>query len=76
MERRFVCFEVIIITLFIHGVHTRSRQFTCGKSISSICVSLVFSSRTRGPFLKSPGNLPGPISVFRDKYFLTEVNFC
>ena len=31
---------------------------------------------TRGPFLESPGNLPGPISVFGDKCFLTEVNFC
>ena len=31
---------------------------------------------TWGPFLESSGNLPGPISVFRDKFFLTEVNFC
>ena len=30
----------------------------------------------RGPFLESPGNLPGPISVFGDRCFLTEVNFC
>ena len=30
----------------------------------------------RGPFLESPGNLPGPISVFGDKCFLTEINFC
>ena len=30
----------------------------------------------RGPFLESPGNLSGPVSVFGDKYFLTEVNFC
>ena len=29
-----------------------------------------------GPFLESPGNLPGPISVFGDKCFITEVNFC
>ena len=29
-----------------------------------------------GPFLESPANLPGPISVFGDKCFLTEVNFC
>ena len=32
--------------------------------------------RTRGPFLESPGNLPRPMSVFDDKCFLTEVNFC
>ena len=31
---------------------------------------------TRGPFRESSGNLPGPISVFGDKCFLTEVNFC
>ena len=31
---------------------------------------------TRGPLLESPGNLPGPISDFGDKCFLTEVNFC
>ena len=30
----------------------------------------------RSPFLESPGNLSGPISVFGDKCFLTEVNFC
>ena len=30
--------------------------------------------QTRGPFLESPGNLSGPISVFGDKSFLTEVN--
>ena len=35
----------------------------------------MYSTRTRGPFLESPGNLPGPVSVFGDKYFLTEVNF-
>ena len=29
-----------------------------------------------GPFLERPGNLPGPISVFGDKCFLTVVNFC
>ena len=28
------------------------------------------------PFLESPGNLPGLISDFGDKCFLTEVNFC
>ena len=28
-----------------------------------------------GPFLESPGNLPGPISDFGNKCFLTEVNF-
>ena len=28
-----------------------------------------------GPFLESPGNLPGPISVFGEKCYLTEVNF-
>ena len=27
------------------------------------------------PFLESSGNLPGPITVFGDKCFLTEVNF-
>ena len=31
---------------------------------------------TRGPFLETPGNLPGPISDFGDKCFFTEVNFC
>ena len=31
---------------------------------------------SRGPFIESPGNLSGPISVFGDKCFLTEVNFC
>ena len=34
------------------------------------------TSRSRGSFLESPGNLPGPLSVFGDKCFLTEVNFC
>ena len=29
-----------------------------------------------GPFLKSPGNLLGVASVFGDKCFLTEVDFC
>ena len=29
-----------------------------------------------GPFLERPSNLSGPISVFGDKCFLTEVNFC
>ena len=28
-----------------------------------------------GLFLESPGNLPGPKSVFGDKCFSTEVNF-
>ena len=28
-----------------------------------------------GPFLESPGNLPGPKSVFGDKCFSTEVHF-
>ena len=32
--------------------------------------------RARGTFLKSPGNLPGAISVFVDKCFLTEVIYC
>ena len=32
--------------------------------------------RARGPFLESPGNLPGPISVFGDKFFWAEVYFC
>ena len=32
--------------------------------------------RPGGPFLESPGNIPGPISVFGEKCFLTEVNFC
>ena len=31
--------------------------------------------RTRGPFLKSPGNLPVPISVFGDKFFLRAVKY-
>ena len=31
---------------------------------------------SRGPFLESLGNLSGPISVFGDKCFLIEVNFC
>ena len=31
---------------------------------------------SRGPFLERPGNLPGPISVFGEKSYLTEVNFC
>ena len=31
---------------------------------------------SRGLFLESPGNLLGLISVFGDKCFLTEVNFC
>ena len=30
----------------------------------------------RGPFLENPGNLLGLMSVFGDKYVLTEVNFC
>ena len=30
----------------------------------------------RRPFLESPGNLPGPISVFGDKCFSTKANFC
>ena len=30
---------------------------------------------TRGPFLESPGNLPGPISVFGDKCFLQKSIF-
>ena len=31
----------------------------------------------RGSFLESPGNLPGPISVFQViNVFLTQVNFC
>ena len=29
-----------------------------------------------GPFLKSPGNLLGVVSVFGDECFLTEVDFC
>ena len=29
-----------------------------------------------GPFLESPGNLLGPISVFGDKCFLTKGKFC
>ena len=32
-----------------------------------------FKNILRGPFLESPGNLPGLISVFGDKCFLTEV---
>ena len=32
--------------------------------------------RVRGPFLESPGNLSGPISVFGDKCFLAKVHFC
>ena len=42
--------------------------------VSNVHVDGLFS--WQGPFLASPGNLPGSISVFVDKCFLTEVNFC
>ena len=44
---------------------------TCKSTIKALARRV-----SRGPFLESPGNLPGPISVFGDKFFLTEVNFC
>ena len=44
--------------------------------LKPILAALAPLSSTRGPFLESPGNLPGPVSVFGDKCFLTEVNFC
>ena len=34
------------------------------------------SHGVKTPFLESPGNKPGPLTVFGDKCFLTEVNFC
>ena len=38
-------------------------------------LSLAFIPLAWGPFLESPGNLPGPISDFGDECFSTEVNF-
>ena len=47
------------------------RSLISGQSLS------VFSiSENWGPFLESPGNLQGPISVFGDKCLLAEANFC
>ena len=36
----------------------------------------VILKATWGPFLECTVHLPGPISVFGDKSFLKEVNFC
>ena len=38
-------------------------------------VKEVVGQQSWDPFLESPGNLPGQISVFGDKCFFTEVNF-
>ena len=55
-------------------------KITCFPTTSNAVQSLLRTPREnlvpRGPFLKSPGNLQGPISVFGDKCFLTEANFC
>ena len=49
-----------------HFVHTGTANYTVNPPAFPI----------RNPFLESPGNLPGPISVFGDKCFLAEVHFC
>ena len=36
----------------------------------------LIANPSRKPFLESPGNLPGMISDYGEKRFLTEVNFC
>ena len=44
--------------------------------VSSLTTCMTYYFGGRAPFLESPSNLPGPVSVFGDKCFLTEVNFC
>lgn len=68
----------IVSTIFSHEVYVAIRP--CYVSyLWYFCVYLL-SNLSRniklwGPFLKSHGNLPGPISIFGDKCYSTEVNF-
>ena len=52
----------------------RFRHVHRGWEFCGLRFSDTYMDRSRGPFLERPGNLPGPISVFGVKCFLTEVS--
>ena len=55
--------------------HVYNHRVIGEKTFKNILIGPGKLAGLRGPFLERPGNLSGPLSVFSDKCFLTEITF-